>query len=358
MLGSIVTDVATGLNVSPAKAGLATTAYALTTALLAPLILLVTARWPRRWALVSALAVFDLGSVVSALAPSIGWLYGGRVLMGIGAVFAPICAGIAVASVEPSARGKALSIVFLGMSLSYVLGIPLGTWLASHFGWRIALGSFAAIIAVLCLISAVVVPASSSVPASDLKGTGALLVKPEVVKVLALTLLYFTAIFSVFSFIGPVLNSLQTLSAGELSLTLTLFGIAGVIGTVSGGLANDRFGAQRTLTVQLSTMVLVMALLPLTKGNYGLMLAALFLWGVVGFGMMAPQQVRLTSVDPARAPLLLSLNSSMVYLGTALGAALGGLVGNTFGFDKIAWASTAFALCGLALLIATRPRLK
>lgn len=356
MLGSIVIEVAQGLGVSPATAGQATTAYALATALLAPVMLIVTTRWPRRWALVAALALFAGGGFISALAPSVFWLYTGRILMGIGAVFTPMCAGIAVASVEPAARGKALSLVFLGMSLSYVVGIPLGTWLASHFGWRLAMGAFASLVAIFCLLSAFVVPAKLTLPATNLKGTGRLLLKPEVLKVLALTLLYFTAIFSAFSYIGPVLKSLQSLSPSELSLTLTLFGIAGVIGTVSGGYASDRFGVQRTLTFQLSTMAVMMVLLPLTKGHYWFMMGVLFFWGIAGFGMMAPQQSRLAEVDPVQAPLLLSLNTSMLYLGTALGAVMGGLVGEAFGFDKIAWIASLFAFAGLALLIFTRKR--
>jgi MFS transporter, DHA1 family, inner membrane transport protein len=176
------------------------------------------------------------------------------------------------------------------------------------------------------------------------------LARPDVLRILAITLAYFVAIFVVFSYIGPVLRALVPLSGAGLSITLAIFGVAGVIGTVSGGWANDRFGPMRTLTVQLAVLGTMMALVPLTKGHYLPMLAVFFIWGIAGFGMMAPQQSRLAAVAPSQAPILLSLNSSMLYLGTALGAAVGGAVHGTVGFDRYAWVGVPFALAGLAIL--------
>jgi DHA1 family inner membrane transport protein len=129
-----------------------------------------------------------------------------------------------------------------------------------------------------------------------------------------------------------------------------LFGLSGVVGTLVGGAANDRFGPRPTLLLLLATLVLMMLLLPLTAGHYGLMLAVMLVWGTAGFGMMAPQQSRLATMAPAQAPLLLSLNTSMLYLGTALGAVVGGLAAAPLGFDRLAWAGVPFAALGWGLL--------
>ena len=303
VLGSIITDIASELNVSPAQAGQATTAYALATAILAPIMLVFAAKWPRRWALAIALSLVTLGGVVCAASPSVTWLYFGRVVMGIGAVFTPMAAGIAIASVPVAQRGKALSITFLGMSLSYVVGIPLGAWIAAHEGWRVTLAAFAGGTALMALLCTFMIPAKLETPQAQLQGAGALLKRADVLSVLGVTLLYFSAIFSVFSYIGPVLKNLQTLSPNGLSGTLTIFGISGVLGTLIGGWANDRFGANKTLRVQLLMMFAMMVALPFTKGFYALMVGALFIWGAAGFGMMAPQQARLAALDFSQAPL-------------------------------------------------------
>jgi MFS transporter, DHA1 family, inner membrane transport protein len=168
--------------------------------------------------------------------------------------------------------------------------------------------------------------------------------------VLLLTLLYFVAIFIVFSYIGPVLQALVPMGREQQSLTLALFGLSGVAGTLIGGVANDRFGALRTLRVQLALLGCTMLLLPLTAGSWPALVATLLVWGCAGFGMMVPQQSRLAAMAPAQAPMLLSLNTSMLYLGTAAGAIVGGAFAARHGFAQLAWAGVPFVAAGLAIL--------
>jgi DHA1 family inner membrane transport protein len=129
-----------------------------------------------------------------------------------------------------------------------------------------------------------------------------------------------------------------------------VFGLAGAIGTVIGGWANDRFGPKRSLVVQLTLLGAMMALVPLTQGRYAPLVAVFVVWGIAGFGMMTPQQSRLAAIAPAQAPILLSLNTSMLYIGTALGAAIGGAVVGRVGFAHLAWVGVPFAVAGLATL--------
>ncbi|MCR5881332.1 MFS transporter [Rhizobacter sp. J219] len=174
--------------------------------------------------------------------------------------------------------------------------------------------------------------------------------------ILSLTALYFMAIFIVWSYIAPVLQALFPMSGERLSATLMLFGVAGVVGTLLGGWANDRIGPRKTLLAQLVLMTGTMTLVPYTQGHYASMLATFMLWTVARFGMMAPQQTRPAVLSPSQAPLLFSLNSSMVYVSTALGAALGGAMSTVLGMQHLAWLSVPLGLLGMATVwIRARP---
>ncbi len=335
----IAADLGTGL---PA-AGQAMSAYALATALGAPLLLMATGRWPRKRALLFALALFTAGNAVSALSAGLGQLYAGRVLMGLGSMFTPIGAALVLAAVAPARRGQALSLAFLGMSLSYVIGVPLGAWVGRSEGWQAAVWMMTAASAVVTLLLAWRVPATLHAPGASFAGLGTVLRRRDVQAALATTLLYFTAIFTAFSYIAPVIQALAPSGGLGLSWTLTVFGLAGVAGTLLGGAAADRLGPRRTMVVLLALLALMQALLPLTQGHPGWMLAVLVTWGCAGFGLMTPQQARLAQMAPAQAPLLLSLNSSMLYLGTALGAAIGGPAAAVVGFERLTWVAAPFA---------------
>jgi DHA1 family inner membrane transport protein len=350
VISGILGPISASLGVSVPAAGQAMTAYALATAVLAPLGLVLTGGWPRKRALVFGLAVFAAGNLLCALATSLAMLLAGRVLMGFGALFTPLSAGIAVALVEPARRGRALSLVFLGISLSYVIGLPFGAWLGFRHGWQLPILLIAASAALCCVLLVTTLPADIRAPGASFDGLGSLLSRRPVLWALAMTLLYFTAIFLVFAYIGPVLQALLPMTSERISLTLMLFGLSGVVGTIVGGWANDHFGPHRTLRVQLVVLGSMMAMVPLTAGSYPLIVGVLVVWGIAGFGMMAPQQSRLAVLAPAQAPILLSLNTSMLYAGTALGAAVGGAVVSQVGFAQLAWIGVPFTVASLATL--------
>ena len=168
VIGGILTPLSQSLGVSMPVAGQAMTAYALSTALLAPLVLLGTGRWPRKRALLTALALFVAGNVLCALADTLVALLFGRILMGLGAVFTPIAAGIAVAMVEPARRGQALAFVFLGISLSYVVGVPMGAWLGLRYGWHVAIWAVVVCSVVAWLAVTMRVPTELEAPGASL----------------------------------------------------------------------------------------------------------------------------------------------------------------------------------------------
>jgi DHA1 family inner membrane transport protein len=247
-----------------------------------------------------------------------------------------------VAGTPPAQRGKALSLVFLGISLSYVVGLPMGTWLTSIQSWRLPIQVVAAASLVMLAVLMWRVPASLQSPGASFQGAGTLIRKSEIGLPLLLTLLYFTAIFTLFGYIGPVLQALGPMSVSQVSFMLLAVGLSGVLGTLIGGWATDRFGPSRTLKVQLMVFTAAQAAVPFAGGSYASVLAILLVWGTAGFGMMPPQQARLAAASPKNAPLLLSLNTSMLYVGTALGSIVGGTASASMGFAHIAWAGIPF----------------
>ena len=352
VLGGILQPMSVSLGISVAAAGQAMTAYAVATAVLAPILIIATARWSRKRAVQLALLLFSAGCLVCAMAPNFSLLLLGRVLMGAGAMFTAAASALAVGMVAPEQRGRALSITFLGMSISYAVGLPVGAWLGFEYGWRVPVwlsagASLAALLAASWMIPARMAGSSASIGFS---GFGAAAGQGAVLRVWLRTLLYFVAIFSVFAYVGPVLQALNPMDSTRLSITLAVFGVAGVVGTLTGGWANDRFGAINTTRVQLALLVTMMCLLPLTRGHVAAMLATLVVWGMAGFGLMAPQQSRLASLSPAQAPLLLSLNGSMLYIGTALGAVISGGLIDTVGLAQLSWVGVPFGLLALLTL--------
>jgi MFS transporter, DHA1 family, inner membrane transport protein len=350
VLTGILKPISDDLGVSVAVAGQAMTAYAIASAFLAPFLIVATGTWQRKRAVVLALVLFLAGSVVCVLSPNFATLLGGRVLMGIGSVYSALASGLVVAMVPPALRARALALVFSGISLSYAIGLPLGTWMGFTYGWQSPL----ALVVVCCTLAVAALvyflPSQIQAPGASFAGLGSAVRSPEILRVWARTLLYFIAIFSVFAYIGPVLQALITMSPQELSFTLVLFGISGVVGTLGGGWAADRFGPLRTLRFNLAAFIITMLCVPLTLGSYPLVVGIFIIWGIAGFSLGAPQMARLTGLAPTQAPLLLSLNASMIYLGTALGAIFSGALAASVGFDKLAWVGAPFAVAAYITL--------
>ncbi len=351
VLSGILQPLATSLGVSVAVAGQVMTAYALASAIIAPLMVVATGRWPRKYAILLALCLFCAGSLLSALSVSFAMLLAGRVLMGAGSMATALAAGVAVALVAPARRGSALSLTFLGMSVSYAVGLPLGAWLGYAYGWQAPVGLVAVSSGAIALLLAWQLPARIDAPGASFRGLGRVAREGAILRVWLRTLLNFIAIFSVFGYIGPVLLALNPLTPGELSFTLVMFGLSGVAGTISGGWAVDRFGPIRSLRVQLVVLTTMMALVPFTAGSHALTVLVFVVWGVAGFGMTAPQQVLLATRAPGHAPLLMSLNASMLYVGTALGTVISGSLVGAFGFARLPWVGLPFAAAALVTLI-------
>ena len=349
-VSGILQPIGDAFGVSVAVAGQAITVYALASAFLAPLAMVATGKWPRKRAIMAALGIFLLGTLLCIASTGFAMLLLGRVLMGIGAMFSALAAGVAVAIAPPALRARAIALSFMGISLSYAVGVPMGAWLGFAYSWQAPMLVVAACATLVLLALAACLPRDIAAPGASFAGLGAAFRNGAVVRVWLRTLLYFLAIFSVFAYVGPVMQALVPMSGSQLGITLALFGFSGVVGTYLGGWAADRFGPIAALRVNLGIFTLMMLCVPLTRGSYPLVAGIFILWGVAGFSMGAPQQVRLAMLSPGQAPLLLALNSSMLYLGTALGAVISGTLLGSLGFDKLAWVGAPFAFLAYCTL--------
>ncbi len=354
VIAGILPSIARDLGVSVAAAGQLVTVFALAYALGSPLLMTFVAGGssPKKL-LALAMGAFALANVLAAFAPNAGVLGLARVLAALLAgVYVPTAAATAAMLVGPELRGRALALVLGGASVATALGVPAGVWIEAHSSWRMTFG-FVSGLAVLALVGIVLgLPAAAKLPALPLRARLAPLARPDVLLVLGVTLLAMTAGFSIYTYVGPVFGAL---GARWVGLLLCLFGCGSLLGSWLGGYGADRWGAERTLAVELCIFTANFALLAFSARSLLAAGAFMFVWGVVGWGFVPPQQHRLIRLAPAAAPVVLSLNASAMYLGIGAGAALGGLVAAHAGASWLWLLATACAAASVLVLLVPLP---
>ena len=352
MIGGIVEPLARSLGVSVSAAGQLMTVYSAANAVAAPLLVALVGRLDARTALMVSMAMLIAANAASALAASWGGLAAARIAMACGAaIYTPTAAALGVALVPPEARGRALSVTFAGIGLSYVIGVPFGAWAGlSRFGWPLAFWGVAA--AGVAVLAALVLRAPGSVPTApaSLAGIGGLLRTPRIVAALAVTATYFASIFSIFSYVGAFLREHGGVPAPAIAGVLMAFGIAALGGTFAGGVLADRIGPTRLIYAICAGFLAVFAVLATAGGHPVAIVGAFLCWGVIGFAFYAAQQSRLVALEPRQATAVLALNASMIYVGTAAGAAIGGAVIAAAGYARLPIVS-ALLIVTVALLV-------
>ncbi|TCO55018.1 MFS transporter [Actinocrispum wychmicini] len=344
VLNGLLPVIAHDLRVSESAAGQLTTSFALTYAIASPLIAAATGRWDRRTLLAGGLALFTVGMAGQALAADYTTMVLSRILAAVGAAaFQANAYVVAGALASDARRGRALATVAGGMSVSMVLGVPIGVFFAHDLGWRAVMWAIGGI----SLLGALAMPSLPSVrvPAVTLKVRLSVLVRPAVLKVLLVTVLGISAAFTVFVYLPLVVAPSAT--GTVLSWVLVGYGIGQVAGNNMSGRWTDRFGTDRVRMISLAGMGLGMALL--TVGAQTLVGTILVVAAVGTFAgmIMVPQQHRLFAIAPDAPTVALGLNGSAIYLGGALGSAFGGLILIDPGVAWLPLAGALVALCSL-----------
>ena len=348
----LISPIADTFRVTPDRAGLVLTYYAIAYALGAPLVTALTGKVSRRLALAGGLLLFGLGAAGSAIASSIVEFQVSRVVVALGAgLFTPGAAAVAVTLSTPENRARALSVVFAGLTLAQVFGVPLGSWAGYTFGiadtfWVIA--SLAMAMAVLVFVTT---PATLPFQATSLSVLGETLLTPGLILPVLYSTTFMTAIYVVYKYLGPLVEARYGFGRDGVAIYFLLFGVAAVFGNFIGGYSADRLGPSRTLIVLcVAQMVLLptVAAAPIGAVAMGVMVV---IWSLSGWSYMTPQQSRIVATAPDRAPALLSLNASAILLGVALGSAIGGQALAHGGWFMVAATSAVIALCGIAHLV-------
>lgn len=343
-------DISQSLNVSIPQAGQLITAAAIMMGLGAPLFATLVAGWDRRRLLTLTLLWYALLMGLSALAPSYLGLLPLRVLAVVApAVFTPQAAACIGLLVPAEQRGRAIAFVFLGWSVASVLGMPLSAWIGGVLGWRWAF----ALVAVLAVASAGWVwramPDGVRPAALSRAAWGQTLGSAPLMLALGVTLLSAFGQFTLFSYFAPYLQ--QTLAAGATTLSLLFlwFGAFGLAGNVLLTRWVDRLGAARAALVALSLMAISLALWP--AGQSGLVAQALVMvpWALGCFAGNSAQQARLVQLSPVLAPASVALNTSAMYAGQGLGAALGGALIAQGHMLRLHWVGLALMLLAVVL---------
>ena len=350
-LGPLARD----LGLSPAVAGGVMTSYALAYAVLSPLLVSATGAFGRRRVMTLGLAVFALGAAASALAPDAGWLFAARALAAAGAgLTTPVIAAVAAGLAPPERRGQVLAQVFLGLTVAMVLGVPAGSWVAYAYGWRASFWIVALLAAAMAAALWVGVPRGLRFQPVALRDLGAVLGDGRMMLAIGFTATFLGAIYVPFTYLSPLLEETMGLGRDGVTAALTVCGLGAVVGNLIGGRMADRLGPARTLGLLAGAQVVIMPLLSLLPIPLPLALTLFLVWYAGGFAFTAGQQIRLVTLSGPRAPVALALNAACIYVGAAIGAALGGLVVAGAGLGSLGVAGGLAALVAVANLAASR----
>ena len=348
----LLIQVSSDLGVSIAAAGLLISGYALGVFAGAPLLTALTGRWPRKTVLLALMAVFTLGNLACALAPNYELLMAARVLTSLAhGTFFGVGSVVATGLVAPERRASAISIMFTGLTAATLLGVPAGAWLGLHFGWRATFWAVAGLgLLALVVIAALVPKDQAAGQGTSFRDEIKVLARPQVLLGLAMTVFGFAGVFTLFTYIQPLLTQISGFSAAAVSPILLVFGAGFIGGNLLGGKLADKH-LVRTL---LGTLVVLATVLgAMTFALHTPWAAILFtgLLGAAGFATVAPLQMRvLQQAEGAGQNMASSLNIAAFNLGNALGAWLGAkVVASTLGMGALGWVGALLTLLGLAL---------
>jgi predicted MFS family arabinose efflux permease len=354
VVSGVLPAVSAELHVSLTAAGQLATAFALSYAVGAPLLASLTGRWERRTLLIAALLMAAAGNAIAAIATDYPVLVGGRVVAALGAAaYTPAATLFATGFLPPEERGRAVAVVFGGLTFALVLGVPAGSLLGDSLGYRGVFG----LIALVCLLVTIAVraalPKVDAPPAVSMRERFAGAADRRVQTVLAMTVLAVLATMSVYIYVVPLLAKTAHLSGGTVGVLLLVYGLGAVVGNVVGGWTTDRFGSLRTLLAVLTGFVLVIATLPLTATSVIGAGVALFVWSLFTWSFNPPIQNLLLELGSGGG-LLLALNASAIYFGSGLAAVVGGLVISLVGVQLLPPIAAGLGIIVLGLLLTLR----
>lgn len=341
--------VAADLGVSVPEAGLIITAYAAGVVIGAPVMAVLTNGKPRKPALLALMAIFVLGNLFCALAPGYELLIAARIVTAFcHAAFFGIAAVVAAEIAPEGRRTQAVALVFAGLTVANILGVPGGTALGSIFGWRTTFVAVAAIGLLAMAAIALWLPANLRSPRGDLRTEFKVLGRPQALLAFLMTAVTSGSAFVVFTFIAPLLGEITGLTVSGISWALLVFGLGMTAGSLVGGRLADR-SLMGTLIGFFIASIAVLLLLPLAAPHAIAMYVLLFVWGLVGFALAPALQMRVMQMASDAPNAASTLNQAAFNLGNAGGAWLGSAALTLgLGYLDLPWIAACVITIGLA----------
>ncbi|MEU4357206.1 MFS transporter [Streptomyces virginiae] len=363
VISGILPRIAGELDVSEPMAGQLITAFALSYAISAPVLMTLTAGLSRRVMLRGSMLAFLLANLLGALAPTYGVLMAARILAGISAaLYMNTAAATATALAGERYRGRAVSMIIGGLTVATALGVPGGTLVGQLGSWRLTL-ALVVVLALPVLIGLfAVLPAVPQPPAVSMRDRVRIGAQRPVLLAVLANLFAVAGCFTVFTYLAAFTRATTGMDDAKVSIVLLVFGVAGAVGNAVGGRLSDRIGAERTFTASVSGVALTMALLAVLSSFFAsgsaavvaVFLAVTVAWGTVYWAEPPTAIHRVLDLAPTAPSVAISVNSSASYLGVALGGAVGGAVLDRLSPAALAWTGAGLELIALALVVLPR----
>ncbi|QKY10136.1 MFS transporter [Janthinobacterium lividum] len=351
----LLPTIAADLGVNLPSAGLLVSLYALGVAVGAPVLTALTGKIPRKTLLLSLMVLFTLGNLLAWKSPGYETLVIARILTGLAhGVFFSIGSTIATSLVPKDKAASAIAIMFTGLTVALVTGVPLGTFIGQHFGWRETFLAVSALGLVAFIGSLLYVPSNiaHSKPASLLQQVQ-VLGQPRLLLVYAMTAIGYGGSFIAFTYLAPILQQVSGFSAGAVGVVMLVYGVSVAFGNIWGGKLADKKGPVSALKLIFLLLAAVLLLLTFTAPHPVLVVITVLLWGAVAFGNVAGLQVYVVQqaehFTPRAVDVASGLNIAAFNLGIAGGAWGGGLIVEHLGLVHTGWIGALVVLGAFGL---------
>ncbi len=357
IIGGILDLVAEDLQISLGKTGLLISVFSIVFALMGPVLLSVTAKIERKKLMLFSLVIFLIGNLIAVISTTFSLLMTARIISAAsGSLLVVLCVTIASNIVKQEYRARAIGVVFMGISASLVLGVPIGLMLGNAFGWKAPF----VLILVLTLLSMVGVTLFMEKiqpkPAVPLRKQLQTLKDRRVFSAQLTSLMFLTGHLTLYGYLTPFLKTTLGLSGSWVSIVYLIFGVAAVAGGGLGGMASDRFGTRPTILISILVFAVAMFIIPFSTFSFPVFLIIMVIWSMLSWGITPAQQSYLIELAPESSDIQQSLNNSALHLGIALGSSVGAFVIENSSVEMNATVGSVFILLSLAAAVFSMKR--
>ncbi|MEW5562882.1 MFS transporter [Enterobacter asburiae] len=352
----LVPTIAEQLSVSLPSAGLLVSIYALGVAIGAPVLTALTGRMPRKQLLLALMVLFTAGNLLAWQAPGYGTLVIARLLTGLAhGVFFSIGSTIATSLVPKEKAASAIAIMFGGLTVALVTGVPLGTFIGQHFGWRETFLAVSLLGVVALIASAVLIPKNIPQRATaTLREQLQVLIHPRLLMIYAITALGYGGVFTAFTFLAPMMQNLAGFSPSAVSWILLGYGVSVAIGNIWGGKLADKHGAVPALKIIFAALVVLLLVFQFTASVQYAALATVLVMGIFAFGNVPGLQVYVVQkaelYTPSAVDVASGLNIAAFNVGIALGSIIGGQTVEHYGLAQTPWIGAVIVMAAFLLI--------